>query len=174
MIPNSPPLFLDEPALISTSAFLDLVSQDWLEALVREVARQKIPFYGAITYDGRAGCTPEHPTDKLVLDAFNLHQKTDKGFGSALGPQAADQAISLFKTAGYEVIVGTSDWQAKGDHKGFQKMLLEGWATAAIQMKPELTNTFEQWLAQRYDLIENSDAGVFVGHKDFFATPKQK
>ena len=165
-------LFIHNPKLITTSAFLDLVSGSWLQLFVDSVTAQKIPFYAALTYDGRAGCDPETSYDKLVLEAFNQHQKTDKGFGSALGPNAAETAISMFKEAGYRVIQASSDWVGDKNHKEFQKMLLEGWSSAATEIEPESSKQFSAWLEERLHLIENEDATVFVGHQDFLAVPE--
>ena len=47
-------LALDGPVdLITTSALLDLVSEDWLERLVVEAAARRLPVYAALSYDGR-------------------------------------------------------------------------------------------------------------------------
>jgi len=164
-------LFSNSPDLITTSAFLDLVSKKWLEKMVIEITARKIPFYAALTYDGRAGCKPELATDTDILKAFNAHQRTDKGFGPALGPDAADTAIKLFEKAGYQVNVSKSDWVGNSKHKAFQSMLLEGWRDAAKEIEPERAKDFNNWLLERLNLIENSNAELFVGHKDIFAVP---
>ncbi len=164
-------LFLHQPDLITTSAFLDLVSEEWLEEMVKEITKRKIPFYAALTYDGRAGCDPSLGTDEKILDAFNKHQKTDKGFGLALGPEAANTAITLFEEAGYQVNVAKSDWVGKSNRKAFQRMLLQGWRDAAIEITPSSNTLFNEWLLERLNLIENSNASLFVGHKDIFAVP---
>ena len=164
-------LFDKSPDLITTSAFLDLVSADWLNSMVKEITSRKIPFYAALTYDGRAACEPKHETDEKILKAFNTHQKTDKGFGAALGPEAADEAIRLFQEAGYIVATDPSDWVGNSDHKTFQKMLLEGWFGAACEINPASANTFKIWLDERFRLIDEENATLFVGHKDIFAVP---
>lgn len=47
---------LDGPVdLVTASAFLDLVSAEWIERLVTEIAVRKLRFYAALTYDGRVG-----------------------------------------------------------------------------------------------------------------------
>lgn len=160
--------------LVTTSAFLDLVSEDWLEGFVGAVVESGIPFYAGLTYDGRAGCLPPLASDEIVLAAFNAHQKTDKGFGTALGPHAAHSAITLFEKAGYSVTSALSDWQAGPENAEFQKMLLDGWRGAASEIRPDLKSEFDLWFADRLHLIEqggNSGASVFVGHVDFLAMP---
>lgn len=164
-------LFKGKPDLITTSAFLDLVSNDWLENMVQEITARKIPFYAALTYDGRSGCEPALETDEDILTAFNAHQRTDKGFGSALGPDAADTAIQLFEKAGYQVTHAASDWIGNRKHKAFQVMLLQGWFDAACEIEPAKSAIFKEWLLERINLIENQEACLFVGHKDIFAVP---
>ena len=81
---------LDGPVeLVTTSALLDLVSHDWLDRLVTEAAARRLPVYAALSYDGLATLEPADPFDRAVIDAVNQHQRRDKGFGPALGPDAA-------------------------------------------------------------------------------------
>ena len=49
--------------LVTTSAFLDLVSADWLERLAVEAAARRLPVYAALTYDGRTELDPADPLD---------------------------------------------------------------------------------------------------------------
>lgn len=164
-------VFAESPDLVTTSAFLDLVSEQWLIQFVNALRRHSVPFYAALTYDGRAGCTPQFSHDETVLQNFNEHQKTDKGFGPALGPDASDATIEHLQKAGFEVYSATSDWQADAAHPEFQKMLLSGWCEAATEISPSMKETNASWLSERFRSIENSDATVFVGHKDIFAVP---
>ncbi len=80
--------------LVTTSALLDLVSGDWLNRLAVEAAARRLPIYAALSYDGRAEPAPSDPLDNRIVDAVNHHQRTDKGFGPALGPSAAQAAIA--------------------------------------------------------------------------------
>ena len=82
--------------LVTTSALLDLVSDAWLHRVAIAVAARAIPFYAALSYDGRVVFTPPDPVDAAVVVAVNAHQRTDKGFGAALGPAAADVALTCF------------------------------------------------------------------------------
>ncbi|MEM7289484.1 MAG: class I SAM-dependent methyltransferase [Pseudomonadota bacterium] len=161
-----------KPNLVTTSAFLDLVSADWLETFIDAIVQHNLPFYAALTFDGRASCNPAHALEPAILDAFNQHQKTDKGFGASLGPDAADVAIDLFQQNGYRVNSETSDWLAASDHWQFQSLLLEGWRDVAIEMEPENTEDYRNWYADRLERIKARNLEVMVGHIDFFAIPQ--
>lgn len=166
------PLFVGSPSLITTSAFLDLVSEQWLQELSDEVTKRHIPFYAALTYNGDTSCTPSHPCDSEILAAFNLHQRGDKGFGPSLGPNAASTAVNMFEANGYQVISEISDWVGDNRHREFQKMLIEGWHEAACEIEPEKRNSYDNWLEDRLEMINSGASTVRVGHLDFFAVPK--
>ncbi len=165
------PIFSKNADLIATSAFLDLVSENWLTKFVDEIVKHRLPFYAALTYDGRAGCDPSHSLDSETIIAFNQHQRTNKGFGNALGPNAAATALSLFKDRGYHISKSKSDWKAGPNNAEFQKQLLIGWANAASEIHPDMSGQFSKWLEDRLNLINEGSASLFVGHVDFLAVP---
>ena len=113
---------------------LDLVSDTWLDRLAVEIAARSIPLYAALSYDGRIGFTPPDPFDAAITAAVNAHQRTDKGFGPALGPAAAAFAIARFEALGYSVVHGASDWVMGPDDRDMQTEILAGWASAARDM----------------------------------------
>ena len=102
---------LPERALVTSSALLDLVSAEWLDALARRCDATSADVYFALTYDGRTVCTPADEEDVEVLELFNRHQRGDKGFGAALGPTAGLRAVDTFVARGYRVASRTSDWR---------------------------------------------------------------
>ena len=161
---------LDGPVdLITTSALLDLVSEPWLERLAIEIAARSIPIYAALSYDGRIEIGPPDPFDTTIIAAVNAHQRTDKGFGPALGPTAASVAVARFEALGYSVVHGTSDWVIGPQHGEFQMDILGGWASAAREIdQVPLADTVE-WLTRRRDVAGRSS--IRVGHVDFFAAP---
>lgn len=162
---------LDGPIdLVTTSALLDLVSEPWLERLTIEIAARKIPFYAALNYDGRIDLGPRDSLDGKIIDAVNMHQRTDKGFGPALGPLAASNAIARFENVGYAVTHGKSDWVAGPQDSEFQLEILIGWAAAAREMQMPLADTVE-WLTRRRDSLAAGRSSLRVGHVDFFASP---
>ena len=157
--------------LITMSALLDLVSEDWLDGLLRKVMAHAIPIYAALTYDGRTDLSPADPFDAAILSAFNAHQGTDKGFGPALGPAAASATISGFETSGYKVIHGNSDWVIGPEDRTMQIELLRGWAGAADAMKTLADVDTARWLDRRIQLVNERRSSIRVGHVDLFGFP---
>lgn len=163
---------LDGPVnLVTASALLDLVSADWLDRLVTEVAARRLPFYAALNYDGRVLFDPVDPLDPVVVAGVNAHQQTDKGFGPALGPRAAEAAIAAFQAAGYAVVHGRSDWQLLPRDHDIQRDMLAGWAGAAREIGAVSLPDAAAWLTRRRDLLAAGRSTVTVGHVDMFARP---
>jgi len=162
---------LDGPVdLVATSALLDLVSETWLDRLAVEIATRAIPLYAALSYDGRIGFTPSDPLDADIVAAVNAHQRTDKGFGPALGPSAAAFAIARFEALGYCVRRGPSDWAMGPYDLDIQAELLDGWASAAHDIGALSPADTTAWLKRRHAAIAEGGS-LLVGHVDFFATP---
>ncbi|WP_346915602.1 class I SAM-dependent methyltransferase [uncultured Roseibium sp.] len=155
---------------VTTSAFLDLVTRPFLEQLVSLVTAARLPFLASLTYDGRASCMSVDPFDEDIRQAMNAHQKTDKGFGAALGPDAAVAAEALFEAAGYRVVSGHSDWHADRDAQAFQRKLISGWVSAGSDMglDPE---RLSHWLEMRTEQIAKGALAIEVGHRDMAAIP---
>jgi SAM-dependent methyltransferase len=163
---------LDGPVnLVTASALLDLVSADWLDRLVTEVAARRLSFYAALNYDGRVSFSPVDPLDAAVIAAVNRHQQTDKGFGPALGPRAAEAAIARFKAAGYAVVHGRSDWQLLPRDHDIQRDMLAAWAGAVREIGALSLPDAAAWLTRRRDLLAAARSSIKVGHVDFFARP---
>ena len=86
---------LDGPLdLVTTSALLDLVSDEWLERLAVEAAARRLPVYAALSYDGRA----DRSTRRIRWTSGDRRRgqpapARDKGFGPALGPRRAQAAV---------------------------------------------------------------------------------
>ncbi len=164
-------LALDGPAdLVTTSALLDLVSEDWLQRLAVEVATRRLPIYAALSYDGRVALDPPDPMDARIVDAVNRHQRRDKGFGPALGPDAARSAVAQLESVGYRVTQGEADWAFEPHDREIQIETLSGWATAARETGVPLTDV-TGWLTRRHDLITAGRSAIRVGHVDLFARP---
>ena len=157
--------------LVATSALLDLVSEAWLHRLAVAVTDRSIPFYATLSYDGRVAFTPPDPFDAAIASSVDAHQRTDKGFGPALGPAAADFALTRFEALGYSVIPGASDWVMGPEDRDLQTELLGGWARAAHDIGTLSGDDIRAWLTRRRAMIAAGRSALLVGHVDFFATP---
>ena len=156
--------------LVTTSALLDLVSDEWLERFAVEAAVRNVPVYAALSYDGRAMLSPIDPMDEAVVAAVNRHQRTNKGFGPALGPDAARAAVARFKRVGYSVTSGEADWVFGPSDKEIQVETITGWASAAREIGESALDV-AGWLSRRHELIEAGRSTIRVGHLDLFAKP---
>jgi SAM-dependent methyltransferase len=165
-------LALDGPLdLVTASALLDLVSAEWLDRLVIEAAARRLPVYAALTYDGRVAVEPARSLDTELLAGFDLHQRTDKGFGPALGPAAAARAVERFEHFGYRVVQGRADWVFEPHDRAVQDALFAGWAEVApltTGLSPAVING---WLAGRRADLAQGRSRLRVGHLDIFARP---
>jgi hypothetical protein len=157
--------------LVSTSALLDLVSDNWLNRLAVEAVARRLPVYAALSYDGRAELAPSDPLDSRLVDAVNRHQRTDKGFGPALGPSAAQAAIAAFERVGYAVTHGLADWEFGPQDREIQTEILSGWAAAAREIGGVPPREIIAWLKRRRELIAAGRSSIRVGHVDLLARP---
>ena len=158
-------------SLITISALLDLVSETWLHQFARAVIARAIPVYAALTYDGVIDLSPVDSFDTAIVSSVNMHQRTNKGFGPALGLSAASTAIASFEALGYSVVSGASDWVAGPNDRAIQNELLEGWANAARNLGTIPSADIARWLQLRAAVVSAGRSTMRVGHVDFFAFP---
>ena len=157
--------------LVTTSALFDLVSQPWLDRLALEAAARNLPVYAALTYNGEAALDPADRFDTQIVDAVNRHQRTDKGFGPALGPAAAEAAKRAFEGVGYALAQGRSDWSFGPDDRDIQMQTLAGWATAVRELGDLPAGEIAAWLDRRGGHVAAGRSNMTVGHVDLFASP---
>ena len=151
--------------LVTASALIDLVSAEWLERLMAQVDAVGAALLIVLTYDGRTAWEPSDPFDRHVLELVNRHQRTDKGFGPALGPDAGPALVRL---AGERVTQATSDWVIAPNDAPMQAALVEGWTSAAIEISPGEANEIDAWR----DRSIGRRARLTVGHVDQLVMPK--
>ena len=152
--------------LITSSALLDLVSEPWLLGLATKCLAARAAVLFALTYNGVMRCSPEEPEDDAVRELVNLHQRTDKGFGPALGPDGSDAAVRVFAAFGYEVWRERSDWVLEADAGDLQVSLVEGWAEAAGAVAPDRASSLQNWKARRLAHVAAGSSQLIVGHED--------
>jgi SAM-dependent methyltransferase len=167
------PLF-DGADLVTASALIDLVSEPWLANLAAAAAARALPVYIALTYDGRVAFGKRDGFEDDIIAAVNKHQRTDKGFGPALGPRAAKAAKRIFKSLGYAFLEGPSDWRTAGGDTKFQIELIEGWYMAAREMEAMSDEGMDAFYIYNCRMAEAGTQTIDVGHVDFFAQPRKR
>jgi len=160
---------LDGSDLVTAAAFFDLASDHLVERIARACARHRLSFYTVLTYDGIAAWLPEHPADSDMRRLFNSHQRSDKGLGPALGPDATKALDAAFQAQGYTTSIGPSPWVVGPDETALRTQLEQGWADAVAATGGLPHQTIEDWRAHR------AQAGrvTIVGHEDFLAVPAE-
>ncbi len=163
------------PQVFVASALLDLVSHPWLLSLVAQARRCDAAVLFALSYDGRMEAHPPHPADATVRAAFNAHQRRDKGFGPALGPQSCGAVAAALADAGYEVRREITDWQldaSRAPDAALLAPLLEGIAAAASEQAPARQAEIAAWLVQRRAQRAAGTLRLLVGHEDTLGLPR--
>lgn len=155
--------------LITASALLDLVSTAWLDAIIDHIVALRLPALFALSYDGQISSLPATRNDQALAKAVNTHQRTNKGFGPALGPDASHYCAERFRQQGYHVQIAQSPWLLGPNQADLQQLLISGWVQAASAVQPENTAMFAQW--QRDHLKQIAHQQLRVGHQDILALP---
>lgn len=158
---------LQDRALVTASALFDLVSESWLGRLAARLRGRAL--YAALTFDGRLEMTPADAADAALREAFLAHQRRDKGFGPALGPEADAACARFFAGGGWDLQRARSDWRLDAGAADLQAALLEGLAAAAAEQEPALAEQAAAWLARRRVAI--GESLLRVGHGDLLALP---
>jgi hypothetical protein len=147
---------------VTGSALLDLASAAWLDRLARWC--RGVPVLMALTVDGRLYWQPEEPEDEAVRTRFFAHQRTDKGFGPALGPAAAHYLGERLEAEGQRVSLERSDWRLGPADAPLLGATLEG--IFAVQ-----DGGVERWAAARRRQLATGHLRLTVGHVDLLALP---
>lgn len=156
-----------EADLVTSAAFLDLVSPQWLDRFAEQIAARRLPLYAILSYSGEERWTPPHAADARMLAAFHRHQAGDKGFGPAAGPRAAGLLAKALERRGYEVETAPSPWRLGAAEAALIAALAEGSAAAVAETGEVSAETIEDWRRARRKAAECE-----IGHSDMFARPK--
>jgi hypothetical protein len=156
--------------LVTASALLDLVSEQWLRALAARCHAAGAGVLFALSYDGRSSCSPTEPEDDMIRDQMNRHQHRDKGLGGpAAGPDAERIAARVFEEKGYRVRREQTDWVLGSEDGELQRHLIDGWAEAATEMAPDLSAVIASWRTRRLAHVNAGRSRLIVGHHDMAA-----
>jgi SAM-dependent methyltransferase len=152
---------------LTASALLDLTSAAWLD---RFAARCRgTPLLLALSFDGRLRFEPAAKDDAEICRRFIAHQRTDKGFGAALGPDAAAHLAERLAAEGRAVALETADWRLGPADGPLLRATLEGILAAARAVVQDAR--VEHWARLRHRQLAAGELGLSVGHVDLLAPP---
>lgn len=167
-------IFEDTPDLVTAAALFDLVSPQWIDTLAELVVRHGVPFYTALTYDGRDEGDPPHPLDGPMFKALHVHQHRNKGFGPAAGPYAISFLREAFTSRGYRVSVAPSQWTLDEADSAMLTMLGKGVVRAIAETGLLSAEDIAAWT--RFHMPHGRWHGVkwTVSHADLLALPPEE
>jgi SAM-dependent methyltransferase len=152
--------------LVTAAALFDLVSAGWIDRFVALLARRRRVFHTVLIYDGEMRWQPAHAADAAIAAAFNAHQRQDKGFGPAAGPDAAGILTKALGHAGYRVATAPSPWRLGREDQPLIVALSDGIAQAARETGLVAETDIANWLATRAAI-----SACEIGHVDLLALP---
>lgn len=158
--------------LVTASAFIDLVSDSWLNKLIDVVVKSGCAVWLPMTATEKREWSPPLDDDDKLTALFNSHMKSEKGFGPALGGDAAAYAERKLNEAGYTMIAGDSDWRLDQSSADLQLALLHGYREALNDMALDETDWIDTWTEHRRAAIDGHRSTHIVGHRDLFAMPR--
>jgi len=155
----------DETQLITASAVFDLVSTPWVSEFIKILRRRNTSLLATLTFNGKMNAEPHHDLDEAMFNAFRAHQRTDKGFGAAAGPDAVSLLRDGLIEAGFTVAEGESPWILGNDNRALMEETLKGIAFAAMEIGHVEKRDADAWLNDRLRGTQQ----FIVGHTDIFA-----
>lgn len=158
--------------LVTASAWLDLVSAQWLGRWVEVCRMAGAALCWSLSVDDRLQWQPPDAADAEVHALFRAHQRRDKGFGPALGGAAVEAALEALRGAGYRCATAASDWRivakAGAAHRDMLAAMIDGIAAAACEQAPPAADAVQAWRGRRHaSLLHRPSAlGLVVGHTE--------
>lgn len=160
----------DDRHLVTASALLDLVSEEWLRVLAGRCRDVGAAALFALNYTGHSSFSPVEPEDDTIRQLLNRHQNRDKSLGGpAAGPDGATCAERSFAEVGFQVRTAASDWVLGSAEDRLQRQLIKGWAEAATETAPAEASRIWDWCARRLAHVESKRSRVVVSHVDLAA-----
>lgn len=155
--------------IVTASALFDLISESWMSRFIAALKTTPAIFYTVLTYNGEDEFIPAHPFDWGIINAFKIHQKRDKGFGPAEGPESAATLAKLLKEAGYGVETADTPWVLKPSDVALKTELLKGLHGAAMETGLVSDNGANDWLFWRSSMSDQKGSRLKTGHTDILA-----
>ncbi len=159
----------DVHTLVTAFAFFDLCSAPYIDGFASQVKDNCRGVYATLNYDGEISWSVPHRLDGVVNAAFNRHQKSDKGFAPAAGPDAWQVLAGSLTARGFHVSTAASPWILSKIDVPLQQAFLGGVVNAVAETREIAEDLLKEWYRFRVDLICEGKCSCRVGHQDILA-----
>lgn len=153
---------------VTCSAFLDLTSREWLSEFANHFAES--PMLLAMTFSGKYAWEPEDSDDEAIRLELLNYQQSDHGFGTSVGPDAADCLSEYLQEANCKVTLNNSDWQLCTAQYPLLSMMVGGIARRIRAISA--TIDIDAWEHTRTRQLDEHQLRLVVGHVDLLSVPQ--
>ncbi|QDT04951.1 Trans-aconitate 2-methyltransferase [Rubripirellula lacrimiformis] len=151
----------------TASAFLDLVSEAWIRRFVDFVHDR--PLLIAMTSTGLPIWDPVDEWDSVINECLERHQRSDHGFGNALGPDAVACLAEQLVGKGSDPKLRSTDWKLSADDTPLMKMLIAGIARR-VRCDPGSV-AIDEWEERRFEQLDRAELQLTWPHQDLLSVP---
>ena len=154
--------------IISYSAAIDLMSKSSINNSLSKLGDGNVLFY-SLCFDGQVKWNPSHPYDKYILSMFNRHQRSNKGFGAALGYESIEFLTKKAAKLGYRVAIKDSPWAIENKSErdmAFLKRYILDIKKSLYHLDQVDMDILKKWYLDKMNSLTNKKVRVHVGHKD--------
>jgi hypothetical protein len=166
------PSDLTGATLVTTSALLDLLTEEELAGLIAVCVGSRCPMLLTLSVVGHVELTPADPLDGRVAAAFDANQRRTTERGRLLGPDAIALAVEQCGHLGAEVVVRPSPWRLDVSHANLATEWFTGWVGAACEQDVELATESELYARRRLEQAAAGELMVTVDHADLLISPR--
>jgi SAM-dependent methyltransferase len=160
---------LADVGLVTASALFDLCSERYILAFVEKISEVGACLYAALNYDGEMHWSTTHALDEAIMESFNAHQLSNKGFGLSLGPTAWQTLSECLRKRGYSVKTAASPWIMTAADAELQRLFLDGIIRAVHEYGLLDAAEVDDWAEFRTAMIDRRECSCRVGHQDILA-----
>ena len=159
--------------LITTSALLDMLTEEELSALITVSVAARCPVLLTLSVVGRVELTPAEPLDRRIAVAFDAHQRRVTERGRLLGPDAVAVAAEQAARLGAEVLVRPSPWRLGPLEAKLAAEWFTGWVGAACEQESELVPEVVRYNRRRLAQAAAGELRVTVDHADLLISSRR-
>lgn len=154
--------------VISYSAALDIMSKSSIGVALKRIKKNNI-LYFSLCFNGQVRWTPTNTFDKYILTFFNNHQRSDKGYGKALGCKSIQYVRDKADKLNLNIAIKDSPWNIKNKSnkdKVFMKRYLLDIKKSLFHMEGIDKDILRKWYQDKKSDIDDKNIKLYVGHND--------